>query len=316
MYRYNTFSMKSIVAPEQAKQRLDLLCGTLHPQVSRAVIQRAIKDGSITVNGKTVKPGYLVRVNDAISIALDDTKTAAEPVVPAPLPAIEILYEDKDMVVVNKPAGVAVYAGVGQESGTLAHWFSERYPAAKKVGEADRPGIVHRLDKETSGVVVLAKTPEALEFLMKQFAQRRVQKEYVALVFGVPGEKEGRITRSIGRSRNNPMRRTVDPEGREAVTEWKFLEKFGDDYALLQAWPLTGRPHQIRVHFHFLSHPIVGDHLYAIRKQRPPQGVKHQLLHAEKLTITLLSGSKRTFTAPLPEDFARILENLRHDVRG
>lgn len=294
------------VMPDEAGQRLDVFCVSKLPTLSRAAIQKAIKSGGITVNGATVKPKHAIRAGAVVGVKSPESMAAT----PAPrspegeVGSLPILYEDKDVVVINKPAGISVYAGQAHETVTVASWFSDRYPTARQVGSGpERPGIVHRLDKDTSGVLLLAKTPAAFTWLSKQFASRRAKKEYLALVFGVPTMTSGRITRSLGRSKRNPVRRTVDDNGREAVTEWRLIKKFGEDFSLLRIWPLTGRMHQIRVHLHFIGHPIVGDSLYTIRKQRPPHGVKRQLLHATKLTITLPHGGKKSFTAPLPDDF-------------
>jgi 23S rRNA pseudouridine1911/1915/1917 synthase len=310
----NTMSMTKefVVNSNEAGQRLDIFAVNKLPQMSRAVLQKAIKAGEVTVNGKEVKPRQTLQPGQIVSVNL----TEEVPVLPPPPPAsisIPILYEDKDVVVINKPAGVAMYPGaspLGQQAATVASWFTDRYPDSKNIGEAHRPGIVHRLDKDTSGVVILAKTPPALTLLQQQFQRHRTKKEYLTLVFNVPGEPEGRITRPLARSKRNPLRRTVDPEGKPAITEWRLEKKFAK-HALLRVFPFTGRPHQIRVHLHFLGFPIVGDPLYTFRRQRPPQGVTHQLLHAEKLTIQLPSGKRKIFSAPLPDDFQQALDTLR-----
>lgn len=297
-----------VVETAQAGQRLDLFCVAAGLGTSRAVVQRGIKTGEILVNGGAVKPRYLVQAGDQVTVV-----TAAVPAAAVEVPALRlpILFETDQVVVVNKPAGVAVHPGVGREAVTVASWFVERYPMVAAVGEdPTRPGIVHRLDKDTSGVLMLAKTHEAYAALKRQFQSRHVKKEYVALVFGVPGMKDGRITRPLLRSRRNPLRRTVDEAGKEAITEWRLERKFGDRFALLRVWPLTGRMHQIRVHLHFLGYPIVGDTLYTFKRQRPPVGVKRQLLHAERLTVSLPRLGPQTFVAPLPDDFQAVLATL------
>lgn len=300
-----TFTISDV----DAGQRLDLFCVTQLSVYSRGAIQRAIKNGTIAVNGESVKPRRMLREGDIVTVregafVVEEQQDAA-PVVPE----LPIIHEDKDIVVIDKPAGIAVHPGQGQSSGTVADWFSGRYPEAQ-VGDPGRPGIVHRLDKETSGVLLLAKHQEALEHFKKQFKIHRARKEYLALVLGNPGESSGRITRPLARSKRNPLRRTVDPEGKPAVTEWQKEESLGG-YALLRVYPLTGRTHQIRVHLHFLGFPIVGDKLYVFKRKRPPAGVYRHLLHAEKLTVMNLKGKKKTFTAPLPSDFAEVLESLR-----
>jgi 23S rRNA pseudouridine1911/1915/1917 synthase len=298
-----------LVSEGSAGQRLDVFCTSALSGYSRSAIQRSIKDGSVLVNGKPAKARQVMKVGDVVHVSIK--------VAPVIVPAVQvdlnipIVHEDRDVVVINKPAGIAAHAGVGIQSGTVANWFAKRYPNAINVGEVEgRSGIVHRLDKDTSGVMILAKNENAYIHLKKQFQLRRPKKEYLALVFGVPGGRDGRITRSIGRSRRNPMRRAVDDAGKDAATDWIVEEKYASGYSLIRAFPKTGRMHQIRVHLHFLGYPIVGDQLYTFKRKKQPQGVTRHLLHAEKLTITLPNGDTKTFTAPLPEDFAGVLAGL------
>lgn len=311
------------ISEESSGQRLDVFCTAAMPGYSRSAIQKAIKEEKILMNGAPTKPRQTVKTNDTIQInifpATPVPQEENQKAVPLNIP---IVHEDKDTVVINKPAGIAAHAGVGISSETIASWFAKRYPDAVGVGEnEDRPGIVHRLDKDTSGIMILAKNDHAYEHLKKQFKDRRVKKEYLALVFGVPGGKDGRITRPIARSRRNPMRRAVVDEKdlaslkmrkahKEAATEWQMEKKFGSSYALLRVLPFTGRMHQIRVHLHFLGHPIVGDQLYTFKRKKQPQGARRQMLHAESLTIALPSGKTKTFNAPLPEDFAAVLKYI------
>lgn len=309
-------TLEHIVQESEAGQRLDVWCAVKSPEYTRGAIQRAIKGESITVNGQVVKPKYAVKAGDAIVFAMPEEK--AIPKADPESLSVPIIHEDSDVLVVDKPAGIATHPSAGISGATISDWFASRYPNTK-VGEADRPGIVHRLDKDTSGILVLAKTAKAYDRLKEQFKRHRVRKEYLALVFGVPGEREGRIVRSIGRSPKNPQRRTVmdeskpfdEAQGKPAITEWKTERTFGNDYTLIRVFPLTGRTHQIRVHLHFLGFPIVGDQLYTFKKQRPPAGTKRQLLHAEKITLQLMDGKKKTFQIELPKDFAGVLEQLK-----
>ena len=303
------------VEPQEAGQRLDVWCVAHFPAYSRAALQRAIKSGQVTVNGQAVKPRQVVQAGDEIIFTAPPAAAAAEQSSSLDPISLPIVYEDNRLVVVNKPAGLAVHPGVGREQQTVAGWFANRYPDSKGVGEYDRPGIVHRLDKDTSGVMVLAKDGPTFEMLKDQFKKHWAKKEYLALVFGVPGEKKGRITRPLARSQRNPMRRTVDPLGKPAITEWVLEEKFAKQ-ALLRVFPLTGRTHQIRAHLHFLGFPIVGDPLYTFKRQSLPSGVTArtgQMLHAEKLTLRLPNGKRKTFAAPAPEDFQAVLRSLREE---
>ncbi|MDA1168732.1 MAG: RluA family pseudouridine synthase [bacterium] len=295
-----------------AGQRLDVFCTARLDDFSRTVVQKAIKEEKILVNGSAAKTGYILRIGDSVSLDIASPKEASTASFEAPAIKIPILYEDHDVVVIDKPPGIAVHAGVGIKSGTIADWFAARYPNVTHVGDIGRAGIVHRLDKDTSGVMILAKNETAFLHLKNQFALRRVRKEYLALVFGVPGGKDGRITRPIMRSRRNPMRRAVDDAGKESATEWVMERRFGSMYALLRVIPFTGRMHQIRVHLHFLGYPIVGDSLYTFKRKRQPNGVKRQLLHAEHLTVLLPNEKRKTFTAPLAEDFQEVIANLEY----
>lgn len=298
------------VSNESSGQRLDVFCTAAISGYSRSAIQKAIKEEKVLVNGSPAKPRQVVKKDDHIRIRLEEAQTVSE----APMNVdmnIPIVHEDRDVVVINKPAGIAVHPGTGIRSGTVADWFVKRYPGSFGVGEAEgRSGIVHRLDKDTSGVMILAKNENAYIHLKQQFQDRRAKKEYLALVFGVPGGRDGRITQPIARSRRNPMRRAVDPAGKEAATDWVIEEKYSAGYCLIRAFPQTGRMHQIRVHMHFLGFPIVGDHLYTFKRKKQPQGVTRHLLHAEKLTIKLPNGDTKTFTAALPEDFQSVITAL------
>ncbi len=295
----------------EAGQRLDVFCASKLPSYSRAALQRAIKESSITVGSKTVRPRHILRENDEVSVTLPDL--TEQPVLSTEDVSLDIpiIYEDKDMVVINKPPGVTAHPGTGNERGTIVSWFTSRYPNSASVGAKERPGIVHRLDKDTSGVLLLVKNQPTFNYIKKQFQNRRVHKEYLALVFGAPGESKGRITRNLARSKRNPMRRTIDPAGKPAITEWRTEEKFSGKFTLLRVFPLTGRTHQIRAHLHFLGFPIAGDHLYTFKRQRPPQGVTRQMLHAETLRLALPGGKRKSFIAPLPDDFTAVLESLR-----
>lgn len=245
-----------------------------------------------------------------------------------------ILYEDDALLAVNKPAGLIVHSDGRTDEPSLADWVLETYPALRDVGEAwvspqgetvPRPGIVHRIDRGTSGVLVLAKTNEAYAFLKEQFQSRTLEKRYRALVYGLPKEEEGIIEVEITRIRSTPPRWGVARESetrthRAAITAWTVLERFeggesGEKTAYVEARPKTGRTHQIRVHFKYWNHPIVCDPLYA--KGRPCLfGLTRPALHAFSITLTLLSGVRKTIEAPLPGDFEAALALARQSIHG
>jgi len=302
------------ISKQHAAQRLDVFCKNNNPQHSRAYLQKLIKEGAITVNSRTVKPGYVLRLNDIVAVNLTQAVPAALPL--AEPPVIPIIFEDQHIVVINKPAGLLVHTEALHEP-SVAAWFAHRYPNLSIGEDSYRPGIIHRLDRDTSGVMVLAKSPLAFQQLKQQFKKHFAKKEYLALVFGKLGGDVGRINQAIIRSMRNPSRRTIVPKtkasllaGKMAITEWRIEKVLSNNFTLLRVYPLTGRTHQIRVHLHFIGHPIVGDHLYTFKRQHSPVGVKRQMLHAEKLTIKLPSGVRKTYRAPLPDDFTAVLSGI------
>lgn len=234
---------------------------------------------------------------------------------------IPILYEDDDVLAVDKPARIVVFpegSSVQTEktaNTTLIDLLIEEYPAVKNVGEAPRYGVVHRLDKDTSGVLLVAKNPEALIFLQKQFKNRGVEKKYLALVTGRVKEEQGTITTLLGRSPKDPRKQKVhslDERAmglREAITEYKVLQRF-EGYTFLEVQIKTGRKHQIRAHLSNLHHPVAGDRLYGFKDSPVPEGLSRQFLHAASLKISLPDGTTKEFHSDLPEDLKNILNNL------
>ena len=231
---------------------------------------------------------------------------------------IKIIYEDDDMLVADKPAEVIVFPegeSLKSEEKTLIDYLVEKYPELKNVGEAPRHGIVHRLDKDTSGVLLVAKTGQALIFLQKQFKNREVEKKYVCLVEGAMENDSGRIETLIARAKGDPRKQRAYPpinapkSAREAITEYKVLEKY-KDYTLLEVEIKTGRRHQIRCHFSYLKHPIAGDKLYSFKNSKIPDGLTRQFLHAQKLKIQLPNGQIHEFISDLPEDLKQVINNL------
>ncbi len=233
---------------------------------------------------------------------------------------VQIIYEDSEVLVINKPSGLMVHGDGKSEELTLADWIAEKYPALIGVGEPQldqkgnpilRPGIVHRLDRETSGVMVVAKTQESFLHLKKAFQNHEVQKEYLALVHGVVAKEEGVISAPIGRSRVSGRWSAVrpGPKTREALTEYQVIERL-NNYSLLSVRPQTGRTHQIRVHLKSIGHAVVCDKLYAAKLLCPVVTLSRLALHAHSLTLPLLGGTQ-TFEAPLPEDMQGALDALR-----
>jgi len=307
-----------ILVPEEfAGSRLDVFLMQSAPAgISRGQIQKAIKEGKITVDEKQItKASSIVRINQTVRIAPD---TFAAPTPPQIIPDNEIplcvIHEDPNLLVVDKQPGIAVHAGVKNEHPTLADALVARYPGLSKIGEDPlRPGIVHRLDKDTSGLILVARTPEMYTHLKKEFQARHIHKVYYALVRGAMGESEGKISLPLIRSARNPMRRTVarKGEGKAAETYFEIAEKFLH-YTLVKVMPVTGRMHQIRVHLSHIGFPIYGDALYGkqIKDSSIPSARRH-FLHAAELSLTLPSGNEKTFMSPLPGDLQEILDALR-----
>ena len=226
-----------------------------------------------------------------------------------------ILYEDGDIVAISKPAGVVVHPDHQYKEGTVVDWMLRRYPGIESVGEnATRPGVVHRLDKDTSGVLVLVKTEAAHRFLKEAFQKGEIQKTYLALVLGRVREEHGVIDAPIARSTKHFEKRVVGGKQgreREAITEYRVCERFGEVYTFLEVHPRTGRTHQIRSHLAFLGNPVVCDKLYSGKRYVCPHGLERQFLHASSLELTLPSGGRVRIEADLPPDLDHCLKELR-----
>lgn len=299
---------------ETAGERIDRYLAASLPDLSRAQIQRLIDDGFITVNNVPVAKASQ-RVNAGDEIVITIPPPAPTTLTPESIP-LDVVYEDDDLIVIDKPAGMVVHPAVGHPGGTLVNAVLAHAPDLEGVGEEQRPGIVHRLDRDTSGLIVVAKNDRAHRHLQKQFKDRAAQKLYLALVVGRPPTPTGRIEAPIGRDPKNRQRMAVTGEesGREAVTVYRTIESFRQ-FTLLEAEPKTGRTHQIRVHLTFLGCPIAGDPLYATPRSvgvtlRVP-GLHRQFLHAARLTLALPSGRVRAFESPLPDDLSKVLIYLR-----
>lgn len=297
----------------EAASRLDKWLAGQLPERSRSEIQRWIEAGLVTRDGRPLKASARVAPGDEITVAIPPPEDYE--VVPEPIP-LDVLYEDGDLLVINKPAGMVVHPAAGNWHGTLVNAVLYRCPDLEGVGGTQRPGIVHRLDKDTSGLILVAKNDRAHRALQAQFKARQVSKTYWALVYGQVMPAQGRIEAAIGRDPRDRKRMAVLPAGvgRPAVTDYETLANYktvgGERLTLLACRPLTGRTHQIRVHLAHIKHPIVGDAVYASRR-KPPVPCPRQFLHAGQITFRLpATGQAVTFVAPLPADLQRVLDSL------
>lgn len=294
--------------------RLDKWLAAQLPERSRAEVQRWIEAGLVTRGARALKASYRVGAGDEIDITVPLVETYD--VEPENIP-LSVLYEDDDLLVIDKPAGMVVHPAAGNWHGTLVNAVLYHVPGLAGVGGVQRPGIVHRLDKDTSGVILVAKHDAAQRALQEQFSVRRVQKTYLALVYGALEPPQGEINAAIGRDpkERKRMAAVLATRGRMAVTRYETLAVYrapasGERLSLLACHPLTGRTHQIRVHLSHIDHAIVGDELYATRR-RSPIACPRQFLHAWRLRFILpASGQEVEFSAPLPEDLQGVLARL------
>lgn len=309
------------VRVEDEQQRLDSFLSRRIEDCSRSQLKRLILEGRILVNGSSVKPGYEVRSQDCIEIWLPSVETDDQ-LTPQSMP-LDILYEDEDIIVVNKAPGIVVHPGAGHEQGTLVHGLLAHCSKLARQGAPQRPGIVHRLDRDTSGALVVAKSERAYLDLVNQFKDHQVEKEYLALVYGQLPEVEGEIRNSLDRHpRDRKKMAVVVNKGREAISHWHLERQWGGDVALLRVVIETGRTHQIRVHLKHIHHPVVGDQTYGgdqrrVRtlKSKPLRDLLHpvqrQMLHAWRLAFRHpCTHVPLSFTAPLPDDFSGLISKL------
>ena len=314
-------SARTITVPEEsAGARLDRFLASVLGDQSRSQIQRLIKEGRIRVGDREAKPNQAIKVGQAISI---DIPAPVDPTPqPEPLP-LRILYQDRDVIVIDKPAGMVVHPAAGHEGGTLVNALLHHVTDLSGIGGEKRPGIVHRLDRGTSGLMVVAKNDRAHEALARQFRDREVEKEYAALVWGevMAGH---RIDAPIGRDPANRKRMSAKARrSREAVTRIVRAEHLGRALTLVRVAIYTGRTHQIRVHLSAIGHPIVGDSLYGGVRRRVPgdlRAVAHlerPFLHAARLVFAHPEDGRRMqFESPLPDDLQRVLDELREQMHG
>jgi 23S rRNA pseudouridine1911/1915/1917 synthase len=315
-----------LVEPHESGLRLDAVVAAHLTQGSRSYAARLIRRGYAQVDGSSRKPSYKVKLSEQIECRLPPP----EPIelVAEPLP-LDVLFEDRHLIVLNKPPGMVVHPAAGHSGGTLVNGLLYHCPDLEGIGGQKRPGIVHRLDKDTSGVIAVAKTDRAHHELSRQFKARQIRKQYLALVFGSPENDSGRIDLPIGRHpKERKKMSTVSTSGREALTVWRVKERFRGA-ALLEIDLKTGRTHQIRVHCTAMGHPIIGDSVYGRRrslsrlaKENAPlytilKGAKRQMLHALHLSFDHpATAESLSLSAPLHEDMHAIIAQLQKEMRA
>ncbi|MFA5776929.1 MAG: RluA family pseudouridine synthase [Parcubacteria group bacterium] len=302
------------VAENNIGVRIDKFLAQEFFSLSRGEIIRNIKEGKILVNKEIIKPSYKLKENDEIE---SNVSFKREEVIPNDGIKLNIIYSDDNIIVINKQAGIQVHPDSNERKNTLANALVSKFPEIKDVHDESlgaylRPGIVHRLDKDTSGVMIIARNQKTFDELKEMFQERKIHKKYVAIVYGQLKDKKGIITKAIARSESYKKQSIAGAKTktkvRGAVTEYKQLKRF-NSYSLVEARPLTGRMHQIRIHLFSIGHPVVGDKLYKLKSIKANILAKRQLLHAEETDFTLF-GKKFRFSAPLPEDFNVFLKNI------
>lgn len=296
-----------VINPSQGVDvRLDVFLSTRLAGLSRAQIQRLVEEGKVRVDGSEKKPSYKLRDRERVHVSYSLSRP--KELMPEDL-ALDVIHVDDHLIVVNKPAGMVVHPGARQNSGTLVNALLFRFPELAHVGPEDKPGIVHRLDKETSGVILVARTPAAHRNLQLQFKTRTVTKLYMGLVWGRVSKTEGKISWAIGRHVKHGGRMSVKSrKPRLAETRFKVMKRFRE-LTLLEIQPVTGRTHQIRVHLSASGHPIAGDSRYGRRKSKLKS--PRLFLHAHQISMNHpYSGERVQYTAPLPDDLSFFLVKL------
>ena len=298
-------SIELTVPPEKAGQRLDAFIAG-ETSFSRSAVQRMIDSGDVLLNMKEAPSKAKVKAGDEVSVT--PPMPEITDILPQDIP-LDIVYQDADIAVINKPKGMVVHPAAGNPDGTLVNAIMYHIKDLSGIGGEVRPGIVHRIDRMTSGLLVIAKNDNAHVFLSDQLKTHAVSRVYYTLCEGNFREDSGTVDAPIARHRTDRKKMAVDPNGRSAVTHWRVLERFGD-MTLLRVELETGRTHQIRVHMAYIKHPIVGDEVYGHAKNS--LGIVGQALHAGELRLTHpATGEEMVFTAPLPEEFVNALEKLR-----
>ena len=283
--------------------RIDKVLTSLEPEITRSQLKNLINDGHVTVNGQAVKPKYKVQAGDKISLVKPEPQSLE--LTPENIP-LDIVYEDDDVIVVNKPQGMVVHPAPGHPNHTLVNALLYHSPLST-INGTFRPGIVHRIDKDTSGLLMVAKNDLAHQSLAEQLRNKTNKREYLALVYGQIKEDEGTIDAPLGRNPQDRKKQAVVKGGRHAVTHFKVMKRY-DNFTLVKCILETGRTHQIRVHMKYIGHPLVGDPLYGPRKVIGKNG---QFLHAALLGFKHpRTGKEMVFKAPLPENFQKMLDKL------
>ncbi len=307
-----------VVTSGETPKRLDLFLANRDPTLSRAALQRLIQDGKVRINGLRVKPSQKIKPGDRIT--LDIPRAEPLELKPEPIP-LEILDEDESILVLNKPAGLVVHPAPGHWSGTLVnallYHFGSPAGALSRIGGKERPGLVHRLDKETSGVMAIAKTDQAHRSLANQFKQHSISRAYEALVWGRMKKSEGVVELAIGRDRKERKKFSArTTRAKPSVTEYRVIGRLAAGGTWVRLFPRTGRTHQIRVHLASIHHPILGDLTYGGRKVMELNGVAipRVMLHARTLAFTHpTTGQRVEFSAPLPFDMEAVREALKNE---
>jgi len=300
---------KIIVDEKEEGLRLDFLLSQ-KLEFTRSLIKKEISNGKITVNNKSTKGSYRAKSGDKILIAKLSEKKSAD-LLPEKID-LDIVYEDDDILIINKLPDMVVHPDQTHLNNTLVNALLNYFPAIKNVGDPDRPGIVHRLDKDTSGLIICAKNNEAYKYLVAAFKKRQITKKYYALVFGKVKDRAGIIAYSLGKSQGKELKMATVPD-KEALTKFEVAGRYKkeeQDYTLLEVSPKTGRTHQIRVHLAKIGHPIVGDIKYGFKKYKNISAPDRQFLHAFYLKFKLPSGQDKSFEIDLPEDLDSFLAGL------
>lgn len=304
--------VETFVYDKERPQRLDKYLVDKLPEFSRSRLQALIKDGHVNVGFSTAyKSGQMLESGVTIQVCIPSPEPSD--LQPEEIP-LHIIFENDDLIVVNKPAGMVVHPSAGHSSGTLVHAALAHAPEIAGVGGQRRPGVVHRLDKDTSGLILLAKNDAAHQWLQDQFRKRTVEKQYLTLVDGHPPTPNGRVDTAIGRDPRQRKQMAVVPahKGRTAVSEYRTREEF-HEHTFLEIHPITGRTHQIRLHMAFLGCPVVGDTVYG--RKKPTINIKRHFLHAERLVIRLPGEEQpRCFEAELPAELKTVLTQLRQQT--